>query len=501
MTFIINPLLKTDAYKIGHPKALEALKGNAPDYLYSNYTNRGSRMEGINRAVHFGLQAYLVDLQDDFEEFFKSDKQKMIAEYKRVVSPFAGDISVKHIEDLHDLGYLPIRFSSLKEGTLVPMRIPSITIENTVAGFGWLVNYLETNLSASIWHAQTVATKAYYMRKNLENAASNTGGPVEAVDFQWHDFSYRGQHSWETAAASGAAHLLSFKGSDSVPAALWAEHYYPGKSDLIAASVPATEHSIMMLGTELYGEQQTFQKLLETYPTGILSVVSDTYNLWDVLTKFLPELKELILSRDGKLVIRPDSGKPADIICGTASGPMMWDDMIPDVRKSNEGKGVINLLWEVFGGTINAKGYKELDPHIGLIYGDSITPEVVNDVFQRLEAMGFASTNVVFGAGSYFAVGNVTRDSLGSAVKQTWAKIGNEEFNLSKDPITDSGLKKSATGRLAVFKDESGELYLKQKATVLDELSSELQPVWKDGKFVSKMLSFEEVRENLKSQI
>jgi len=249
----------------------------------------------------------------------------------------------------------------------------------------------------------------------------------------------------------------------------------------------------MCAGIAREDERATFERILEKHPAGNVSVVSDTMNFWSVLGEILPALKDRIMAREGKLVIRPDSGDPADIVCGTRSNAK---SLQTEEGKSPETDpayfGAVQLLWNEFGGTINAAGFKELDPHIGLIYGDSITPARAKDITERLESLGFAASNIVFGVGSY-TYQYVTRDTFSSAIKATWAQIEGEGYDLLKDPVTDSGMKKSATGRLAVKRDDQGELYLVERASVQDEAESLLEPVWKDGEFL-KIQSFKDVR-------
>jgi nicotinamide phosphoribosyltransferase len=297
------------------------------------------------------------------------------------------------------------------------------------------------------------------------------------------------------AAASGAGHLLSFTGTDSLPALEWIENYYgdthfAGKPNgFIGGSVAATEHSVMCAGGDL-NETETFDRLLDLYPTGIVSVVSDTWDLWNVLTNILPSLKDKIMARDGKLVIRPDSGDPVDIICGTHPMPR-WLDATPAE------KGVVQLLWEEFGGTVNAAGYKELDPHVGAIYGDSINYDRAQAIAERLAAKGFASTNIVLGVGSY-TYQYVTRDTFGSAMKATWAEVDGEGRDLFKDPVTDNGLKKSAVGRLAVLPGAHGGMRLVNRATPEQEAQSMLRPVWEDGRMLNYQ-TFGDVRHTLRT--
>lgn len=481
--FYLNPLLATDSYKLSHrimyPEGLE--------YVESNFTSRGSRVDGIEHTIQFGLQAWLKGITENWERFFAADKAAVVKEYKDNTATFVSpgfDLSM--VEDLHDLGYLPLRFLALPEGTLTPIKVPSILIQSTHKDFAWLVNYVESDLSAGIWHPSTVATLAWNLRRVFEKAARATGGAVEAVDFQLHDFSYRGQVNREAAMSSGAAHLTSFFGSDAVPAVPWVNYYYPGDNGLIAASVPATEHSVMCAFGRA-NEIDAFEHQLDLFPEGILSVVSDTYSLRQVIEDFLPKLKDKIEARDGKLVIRPDSGDPADIICGTD----------PELHgKTFYEKGAIEALWDLFGGHINEAGFKVLSDKIGLIYGDGMYKERIENINARLAAKGFASTNWVAGIGSY-SYQMITRDTFGSAVKATFVKVDGEDRNIQKDPETDSGLKKSATGRLAVLTKADGTLYLVQEAEPWQIENSLLQPVWENGKFIREY-SFAEVRANVK---
>lgn len=478
MSFI-NPkspssvMFKTDAYKLGH---IQQYPENTTR-VYSNFTPRGSRVEGINHVVHFGLQAYLQDvLMDSFEQFFAATEDEVANDYEKKVNALLGPntIGSDHIRALHRLGYVPLRFSAVPEGTLVPLRVPMFTVENTVDEFFWLTNYVETALSAAVWQPSTTATLAWNMRNLFDAAANVSSSAPEAVDFQVHDFSYRGMAGIDAAAASGAGHLLSFSGTDSLTSIDWIDYYYGGDNGFVAGSVPATEHAVMCAGGK-DDEQETYERLLNTYPIGILSVVSDTWDYWNILTHTLPNLKEQIMARAGKLVIRPDSGDPVDMICGTVDGG----------GTTPEEKGSIELLWELFGGTYNEKGYKELDSHIGLIYGDSITAARALEINTRLMANGFASTNWVAGIGSY-TYQYQTRDTFMSAIKATWVVIDGEARNIMKDPKTDSGMKKSATGRLAVLPDLNGELALIEKATREEEAASLIQPVWEDGAFLVK---------------
>lgn len=515
----IAPLMDTDAYKLDHRRQYP----EGTTKVLSNYTNRGSRIERVTHVVHFGLQAFLQDWATNaWVPFFEADEDTVCDLYEEFVLSVnsQNDAGTDHIRALHKLGYLPLKFSGLPEGTLVPLRVPSFTVENTHPDFFWLVNYIETVMSSSVWQPSTSATNAYYFRQLLNKWALKTTGSTEGVEWQGHDFSFRGMAGREAAAASGAGHLLSFKGSDNLNALHWVEKNYsddvytqltpservafdkngslPRRLDgrvaengQVLGSVPATEHSVMCAGGNDEGnERDTFKRLLNLYPSGIVSVVSDTWDLWNVLTDIVPSLHDEIMARDGKLVIRPDSGDPVEILTGTTAS-------LYGVREAAD-KGVIELLWEEFGGTINEQGYKVLDPHIGAIYGDSITYERAEQIFHRLAAKGFASTNVVLGVGSY-TYQYVTRDTFASAVKATWVEIAGEGRAIAKDPITDNGTKKSAKGRLAVLADPEDGLILVDGflgAQAERFGASELQTVWEDGEFVRKQ-SFGSIRDVL----
>jgi nicotinamide phosphoribosyltransferase len=293
-------------------------------------------------------------------------------------------------------------------------------------------------------------------------------------------------------------------GSDSLPTIYGARKFY-GETEAVCGSVNATEHSVMCAGSK-DDEVGTFRRLLETYPTGILSVVSDTWDLWKVCTEHVVTLKEEILARDGKLVIRPDSGDPVDIICGAYHTINSGDEQNLDYNYpkygvdegSPEYKGVIELLWDVFGGTINEQGYKVLDSHIGAIYGDSITIERANEICSRLEAKGFASTNIVLGVGSFTYQFN-TRDTFGFAMKATYVEVDGEAREIFKDPITDDGTKKSATGLLHVTRHNENNYMLVDKVSWEVEANGELQTIYKDGQFQNET-TLTEIRKRLQNK-
>jgi nicotinamide phosphoribosyltransferase len=492
----MNPLFLTDGYKTGHHQQYP--KGTS--LVYSNFTPRSNKYapKGCDHVVSFGQQMVMQQIHDAFQkDFFSQPKDVVCGQMRDELSMYLGtEYDVTHFEKLHDLGYLPISVKALPEGTMAPIKVPVLTIYNTHPDFYWLTNYLETILSNLLWKPMTSATIAQQYRKVLTKWMRKTD-PANAwfIDWQGHDFSMRGMDSAEAVISSGLGHLTSFSGTDSLPAIYGARKYY-GAEGFIAGSVPATEHSVMCAGGK-EDEVDTFRRLLNTYPKGILSVVSDTWDLWKVCTEHVVTLREEIMARDGKLVIRPDSGDPVDILCGQLNISRDLRDVIEnrDLDTSHpKYKGVIELLWDVFGGTINEQGYKVLDPHIGAIYGDSITIDRADEICRRLESKGFASTNVVLGIGSFTYQYN-TRDTFGFAMKATYVEIltpiegrPKEEWLLEgreifKDPITDDGTKKSATGLLFVGKNDNHEITLYDKVSWEEEDMGLLQMIYKDGEF------------------
>lgn len=497
-----NPILSCDFYKVGH--VFQYPQGT--EYIYSNFTARnGKHFENQNKVkpegvVFWKLQAFLQELNDNFDEnFFGRPKYEVVAEYKRRTDGALGTGSVtnEHIAALHDLGYLPLQIKALPEGSLVPFGVPMLTIENTLPEFYWLTNYVETMMSAELWKGITIATIAREYRKLLEQYATKTGSPMEFVDWQGHDFSMRGL-SGVADSANAAGHLLYFTGTDTIPAIEYLEkHYYPHV--FIGGSVPATEHSVMCAGGK-DDERETIRHIIQdVYPSGVVSVVSDTWNFWDTITVHAAALKDVILNRQpdaiglAKTVFRPDSGNPADIICGNPNA----------LQGSPEQKGALECLWEIFGGTISSTGHKILNQRVGLIYGDSITLPLAKEILERMHAKGFASCNIVFGIGSY-TYQFVTRDTLGFAMKATWAQVNGEERLLFKDPVTDSGVKKSARGRMIVIDSVFGDYILEDGKTIAEQNRDiefdSLQTVYLDGKLYNQT-SLHKIRELCKENL
>lgn len=539
MGFKINSLYWTDGYKPSHFFML------APSTikLYGTWIPRSVKHapKGITKIVSFGQQLVWKWLHDEFEEnfFFTETRnqiltaghsEKELSQYleklKSKALQFIKDMSLylgmeydgKHFEELWDLGYLPIKVKALPEGIETNPNIPHMTFINTVDGFAWLTLYLETVISSLAWKPSTAATIAKLYRRQAEEWVKKTDEKnMWLVDFMCHDFSARGLDPMSQYLI-GLGHATSFKGSDTLPVIPASRYFYGVRRDEMPIySVNASEHSVSTTKIFTVGEQQMIADWLQIFPKGILSIVADTFDLWKLITEYLPANKEAIMARDGKLVIRPDSGDPVDIICGTDR--IMGMDRNGKYIYDPSGKGVIELLWDIFGGTINEQGYKILDPHIGAIYGDSITPERQVQIYERLAAKGFAATNIVLGVGSFTYQYN-TRDTLGFAAKGAWFEVkeevgkttdGNDtpvyktkSYNIYKDPVTDDGTKKSLKGLLCVKrvltstkKDvNSGDLHVFQECTPEQESQGLLQVIYEDGKFYNQT-TLEEIRERL----
>jgi nicotinamide phosphoribosyltransferase len=477
--------------------------------LYGTWIPRSIKHapKGVKKILSFGQQLAMKWLHDEFSEnFFKLSKEDAM-QFGNDMSLYLGmDYDASHFEALHDLGYLPIRVKSLPEGIETLPNIPHMTFINTLDGFAWLTLYLETIISSLSWKPSTSATIALQYKRNVVEWVMKTD-PANSflIPFLCHDFSARGLSPWDMLS-SGLGHATSFLGSDTIICIPGARYFYNEPNDQVAIySVNASEHSVSTTKIFTVGEQQMIADWLVDFPKGILSIVSDTFDLWKLITEYLPANKEAIMARDGKLVIRPDSGDPVDIICGinTRNDP---DNRYVKLAGTPEYKGVIELLWDIFGGTTNEQGYKVLDPHIGAIYGDSINLDRQIQIYERLEAKGFAATNIVLGVGSFTYQMN-TRDTFGFAAKGAWFEVKEEigqtvdtlqpiykytGFDIFKDPVTDDGTKKSLKGMVAVFEND-GDHYVKIQCTQEEEETGLLQVIYENGNFYNQS-SLTEIR-------
>lgn len=537
------PLLLCDFYKTVHseqyPKNLTK--------MVSYFTPRVSRIDGQNEIVMFGLQyfikEYLVKYFND--NFFNKPIEEVLNEYNRILSHTLGRgcYDDNKIKNLWELGYLPLQIKAIAEGTRVPIHVPMIEISNTHPNFVWVVNTIESLMSCTLWHSMISANVGVKYREIVNKWFDKTVDDNIPRNRALGDFSMRGQESLESAIKSSAGFCLSFLNTATVPTIPWLEEYYNcdcTKEDVVYGAI-STEHSVMCSNYAIDGEEEKMVKrlLTEIYPNNSFSMVSDSYDYWNLVQNILPRCKEEIENHNGTILIRGDSGNPVDIICGkeiievddydskhfTEDTDMWvksvvqdynidnktilyvrqnknlyqltifpkrsyecvgwtdnnyefienWDYKLDKIEYTPEILGTVEILWNEFGGTINSKGYKVLNPKIKVIYGDSITVQRCEEIYRRLEEKGFASNNVVLGVGSFSmeciegSDGNLspfTRDTFGIAVKATYAEDENgKPIMIYKNPKTDTGhFKKSQKGCCLVYK-EDGEIKYSDKHT------------------------------------
>ncbi len=470
---MLNPLLCTDVYKMGHMEQYR----QGTNKVYSYLMARSGKI--LPYTVFFGLQYFLdrylsqritLEMVDEFLHF-----RKMI-----LGTEPSADLR-KKFALLVERGHVSLDIKAVPEGSVVPVQNVLLTITNTEPDAYWQVGFFESML-LKIWNTTTVASYSHKLYQLVQEFSHRTCEDDGHLPYQVHDFGYRGVSSEETAALSGSAHLVNFLGSDTVPAVWMLSKYYDGEHP-IGQSVPATEHSVMCsYGRD--GEFKAFEQMLDLYPSGIVSIVSDTYNLWNVLTNFCERLKPRIMDRDGKVVFRPDSGNPEYILCGDPNAP----------DNSPEGKGAIRLLDERFGSTVNAKGYRVLNPKVGLVYGDGFYYERFKEVLTRMEHMKYASSNLVVGIGGLLLQRH-NRDDQGFALKATYTEVDGVSQEIQKDPITDAK-KKSHKGLIKLVKE--GPIWsTHDQCSWADEGRGELQRVFRNGK-VLKRYTLQEIRNRVR---
>lgn len=500
----MNSILLTDGYKLDHRRQYP--KGT--EFVYSNWTPRSNAyLPEADGAIVFGIQYMLqkIFVEQFNENFFKVEKGKAVESFKRRIDTFLGpnEVGTEHIEALHDLGYLPVHVKALEEGTICPIGVPMLTIINTLPEFFWVTNFLETIMSCELWMPMTSATVARIYKRELLRHARKTG--FSDINFLCHDFSMRGMAGLEASILSGMGHLTCFNGSETIPAIEALEKYYDAhaEEEVVAGTIPATEHSVMCAGgcEDEYG---TFKRLAtELYRNGYVSIVSDTWDFWKVVTDYLPRLHKDIMARNGRVVIRPDSGDPVKIIAGYTADEIRdyYDgygmepfEILPDYVV----KGAYECLLDEFGYTTTEAGYKMLDEHIGMIYGDSITPERQKEIYRRLEAKNICASNLVLGVGSY-TYQYKTRDSLGFAMKATWCQINGEGKEIFKHPKTDDGTKNSLKGLIKVVESENGIIACDQVSKD-EERGGLLRTVFKNG-MLHNQTTLRDIRERLENSL
>ena len=436
-------ILYSDTYKQCHPRMYP--KGLTK--LVSYWTPRRSMFGEDDTMIFFGLQGFLEGfLHEEFLNFFYYVSHQDLEEIftKVLVHHGIEPTEFERVADLHRLGYLPIQIRAIPEGTAVPMGVPCIEITNTHKDFAWVVQWIECILQTELWKPCCHATMARKF-KNLANkyyAETSDGDPEMSMS----DFGMRGMSGLDEAVKASAAWLTSFRKTSTIPTIFWIENNYKKCPEGVGIGAVSTEHSVMSANYAVDGDELTFfrRMLTELYPQTSFSIVSDTYDYWNVIDNIIPRLKTEILNHEGTMLIRPDSGDIVSISVKT-----------------------IEKLWDIFGGTTNSKGYKILNPHIRVIYGDGCTLLAIETIWEKLKEKGFAADNIYFGVGAFSFAATMTkdkglivhtRDTYGIAMKATFAEIDGKAIPIYKNPATDtSHTKKSHKGCVAV-KEIDGKL-------------------------------------------
>lgn len=452
----MNIITATDSYKFTH----YGMYPEDTEYVYSYFESR--RGAQYQETVFFGLQYFL----KKFLAGCVVTKEKIDQAEERInahIGPGTFNREMwEYILDEYD-GRLPVEIKAVPEGTVVPINNVMMTVENTDPKCASLTNYLETLLS-QVWYPSTVATKSRDIKQLLGQYLKETSDNPDAISFMLHDFGFRGVSSYMSAELGGAAHLVNFRGSDTFPGIECIMDYYD-TSDMPAFSVRATEHSIMTARGE-EGEKEVFKQLLSDNPTGILSIVIDSYDYRRFISEYAAEFKDQILARDGKVVFRPDSGDPKGVSLDVA------------VR-----------LATVFGTTRNSKNFKVLNEKVGLLWGDGVDTDGINDILNTLFMHGFSAENIVFGMGGHL-LQVLNRDTQRNAFKSSAQCRSGVWYDIKKNPLDKSKVSKS--GKLALI--ESDGIYQTVKAPVTND---KLRTVFRNGKLYNQ-LRFEEVRSNAK---
>lgn len=466
-TDFYNIMLSVDSYKISHANML-------PGGLSYMETYGRSRGGDYPYTLMFGMNYYI-------KKFFigKQVTEEKIQEAKKLFTKHFGNDKVfpeekwRYIAEKYD-GHLPIRIKSVKEGSIVPVKNVLFKVESTDENCAWLPSIVETILMR-LWYTISVATNSMLGKEILEHHFEKTGETSD-ITFSLHDFGYRGVTSEEQAYLGGASHLLSFNGTDTVAGIRMLMNYY--NADVEGFSVPASEHMVMSIRGRK-NERQAYIDAFKTYPTGILSLVSDTYDIYETCKMFGEdeEIREHILNRDGKFVIRPDSGDSVEVL-----------------------DKCLTIIEEQFGATINNKGFKTVNPKIGFLWGDGVSVGKIHTILSVLANKGWSMDNFVFGGGKEVLM-NFTRDTIKFAVKCSHAIIDNEEIDVYKDPITGSS-KKSLKGKLELYYNTKiGYYTINQHERKYDENDiSCLETVFENGKLLND-ITYNNVIDHYKNEL
>lgn len=453
MLYNINPMLLIDFYKAVHAEMLPAKITKSVSY----FTPRMSRVRMWNKVVMFGLQGFVKTYLIDYfnERFFERPIDEVISEYERIMDASLGKgvYGLQKIKDLHALGYLPIEIWALPEGAKVPMHVPMFCITNTHDDFAWLPQALESLISAEAWHPMLAATVGATYRDIVNKFYDETCDDSVSRNKALGSFDFRGEECTDSAIKAAAGWCLSFVNTATVPVIPYLEKLYncDCTKESVAFGSPSTEHAVMCSNYAVDGDEVTLLKrlLTEIYPDTSFSAVLDSYDYWNVIDNVLPQIKPEIMTHNGCMLMRGDSGDCIEVVTKT-----------------------VFKLWDEFGGTINSKGYKVLDPHVKAIYGDSITIQRCERIYEILKDNGFAASNVALGVGSFSfqcveedgILKPFTRDTFSSCIKATYCEIDHKPYPIFKNP-KEGGFKKSQKGCCLVYKNDNGELCYKDEYT------------------------------------
>lgn len=458
-----NPMLLIDFYKAVHAEMLP--EGITKSVSY--FTPRMSRVDMWDEVVMFGLQGFIKTYLIDYfnAEFFGRSFEEAIGGYKRIMDHCLGESAYKieKIEALHRLGYLPIEIVALPEGVRVPVHVPMFGITNTHPDFAWLPQALESLISAEMWHPMIAATVGATYRDVVNYYYGITCDDSIPKAKALGAFDFRGEECLQSAVKAGAGWCLSFLNTATVPTIPYLEQMYncDCTKEPVAFGSPSTEHSVMCSNYAADGDEITLLRrlLTEIYPNTSFSAVLDSYDYWNVIDNILPQIHDEIMAHNGCMLMRGDSGDCVEVVTQT-----------------------VFKLWDQFGGTINSKGYKVLDPHVKAIYGDSITIQRCINIYEILKQNGFAACNVVLGVGSFSfqcieeeemikdcvtdedivrldVLKPFTRDTFSFCIKATYCEINGKPVPIFKNP-KDGGFKKSQKGCCIVDFDPRVGRYL-----------------------------------------
>ena len=461
---MVNIITATDSYKFG---AHWNMYPQDTEYVYSYFEAReGAR---FRLTPFFGLQYILREYLDG-----EVIEPKHIDAARRLSKAHLGSESAfnekgwRHIVEKHG-GLLPLRIKAVPEGLPVPTGNVLMTVENTDPEVPWLTNYVESILS-HVWYPSTVCALSRRVKELILDHLQASADGLAGLNFMLHDFGYRGVSTHEGAMIGGAAHLVNFLGTDTLPAMECAMEYYGASIDGLAYSVPASEHSVMTaLGPD--GEAEILQSLLHRYPSGILSVVADSYDIYNFVERLICEqFRERILARDGVFVVRPDSVSP---IHRTPAAQVLW---------------IVETLANKMGYTTNSKGFMVLNPKVRVLWGDGLELEAIDNILGTLVEARFSAENIAtFGMGGGL-LQKVNRDTQRFAFKSSAQCRGGQWYDIYKKPKDLS--KMSKRGRLKLVQRDGEFRTVPESAPGVDLLET----VFENGE-IAKYQNFAEIRQ------